>query len=228
MRRQRRTERGEQDGTPLAARSVAGHTALSASKTSPTQDLASPPTQSRSGSGLHLGPCLVWRSFMHQHPYRKRLRYQGHDYRGPCCAHVTICTQNRQPLFGTVTRDGMNLNDAGKFVDATLLAFNSGTDEIAIDTHIVMPDHVHAVIVLGTNPDVVTEISISDVVQRIKMRVMKSWPNGIRTRGWPPYDTHLWQRSFHDTLIENDRHLKSTREYILANPARWFERMESG
>lgn len=39
-----------------------------------------------------------------------------------------------------------------------------------------------------------------------------------------PYDTHLWQQSWYDTLIRNDTHLEITREYILGNPDRWIER----
>jgi REP element-mobilizing transposase RayT len=160
---------------------------------------------------------------MYDGPYRKSLRYRCHDYRAPCCVHVTICTHARQRLFGTVSTDGMHLNDAGRFVAASLRSFHSDEDGVVIDAHIVMPDHLHAIIILGTNPDVDTEGSISDVVQRFKMRVMRCWPNGIRTRGWAPYDSRLWQRSFHDTLIEHDRHLETTRDYILANPARWME-----
>jgi putative transposase len=157
-------------------------------------------------------------------PIRKRLRYQGHDYHAPCCVHVTICTHGRQQLFGAVSADRVHLNDAGQFAEAALCSFQSNTDGIAIDTHIIMPDHVHAIIVLGTNPHVQTTASISDLVQRFKMRVMKSWRSGVKTRGWAPYDTHLWQRSFYDTLIAHERQLEQTRAYILANPARWIER----
>src|SRR5690606_33901534 len=64
--------------------------------------------------------------------------------------------------------------------------------------------------------------------RRFKMRVMKSWPGGIRDRGWAPYDTHLWHRSYNDKIIRNDEHLQRTRAYILANPARWLERHHSG
>lgn len=161
---------------------------------------------------------------MYERPYRKRLRYQGHDYHAPCTAHITICTFGRQPLFGTIPSDGMVLNDAGRFVGEALRSFHSEADGIAIDAHIVMPDHVHAILVLGTNPHVDTTASIPDLVQRFKMKVMRIWPGGVRTRGWPPYETHLWQRSYYDTLIEHERHLEQTRAYILANPARWIER----
>jgi REP element-mobilizing transposase RayT len=127
-------------------------------------------------------------------------------------------------LFGTITPTGLRLNDAGQFTSEALRSLHSDASGIAIDTHIVMPDHVHAIIVLGSNPHVETTDSIPDVVRRFKMRVMKSWPGGLRNRGWEPYDTRLWHRSYNDTLIETERHLQQTRDYILANPARWIER----
>jgi putative transposase len=161
---------------------------------------------------------------MYDGPVRKRLRYPGHDYRAPCCVHVTICTHNRQPLFGTISDIGVHLNDAGRFTANALRSLHSEAEGIAVDTFIVMPDHVHAIIMLGTNPRALTTASIPDIVQRFKMRVVKSWPVGIRTQGWSPYDTHLWHRSYNDTLIDNDAHLQRTREYILGNPARWLER----
>lgn len=162
-----------------------------------------------------------------ERPYRKPLRYRGHDYHAPCCVHVTVCTHARQRLFGTVTTDGIHLNDAGQFVAESLRSFHSDEAGVGIDAHIVMPDHLHAIITLGTNPNVDTTVSISDVVQRFKMRVIRSWPTRMRTRSWAPYETHLWQRSLNDVLIEHDRHLEATRAYILANPARWLEKHHS-
>jgi REP element-mobilizing transposase RayT len=141
---------------------------------------------------------------------------------------VTICTHDRQPLFGAITPDGMDLNKAGRFAELALLDLHSDATGIAIDTNIVMPDHVHAIIVLGTNPAVDTTDSIPDTVRRFKLRVMRSWPKGIAEKKWDRYDTHLWHPSYYDTLMRNDTHLERTREYILANPARWIERMESG
>jgi len=158
------------------------------------------------------------------HPSRKQLRYRGHDYRAPCCVHVTICTHHRQSMFGTVSINGVHLNDAGEFVADSLQRLHSSTDGIAIDTWIVMPDHLHAIIVLGTNADRDPNTSIPELVRTFKMRVMRTWPQGVRLRGWTPYETHLWQRSYYDTLIRNDAHLETTRAYILTNPGRWLER----
>ena len=161
---------------------------------------------------------------MQERRFTKRRRYPGHDYRAPCSVHVTICTWNRQHLCGEITAAGVSLNDPGRFVEASLLGLHAPDRGIEIDTHVVMPDHLHAIIHLGTHPTMIPDESVSDVVRRFKMRILRAWPGGVRHRGWLPYDTHLWQESFHDTLIRNDAHLEVTRRYIIGNPGRWIER----
>ena len=79
-------------------------------------------------------------------PFRKPLRYKGHDYRAPCVVHVT------QPLFGAVDAAGLRLNAAGQVVADALRAIHADRDGIGLDTCLVMPDHLHAIIVLGANP----------------------------------------------------------------------------
>lgn len=63
----------------------------------------------------------TWRiCAMYDGPHRKTMRSRGHDYRAPCCVHVTLCTHHRQLLFGTVTAKGMVLNTAGLLVNHAL------------------------------------------------------------------------------------------------------------
>ncbi|HVL24047.1 MAG TPA: hypothetical protein VM450_08180 [Thermomicrobiales bacterium] len=89
---------------------------------------------------------------MYDGPFRKSLRYKGHDYHAPCVVHVTICTHHRQPLFGAVNAAGLRLNAAGQVVADALRAIHADRDGIGLDTCLVMPDHLHAIIVLGANP----------------------------------------------------------------------------
>jgi len=164
---------------------------------------------------------------MDERRFRKPMRYRGHDYRAPCSVHITICTWNRQHLFGAVTEASMALNDAGTFIASTLPGLHTPDQGVELDTHLVMPDHLHAILHLGTQPFVNTAVSIPQLVHDYKLRVVRSWPRGIRQRSWPPYEQHLWQKTYYDTRIRNDRHLEATREYIIDNPRRWRERRES-
>ena len=44
---------------------------------------------------------------------------------------------------------------------------------------------------------------------------------GVKENQWPPFDRHVWQRSYHDHIIRNEREFDAFRAYILANPSRW-------
>ena len=88
---------------------------------------------------------------MRSHPerhHRRSIRLKGYDYRQAGAYFVTICTQDRAFLFGQVVHDEMQLNDAGKMVYDVwndLPAFYPG---VQTDAFIVMPNHIHAIIIL--------------------------------------------------------------------------------
>ncbi len=66
-----------------------------------------------------------------------------------------------------------------------------------------------------------TGLSLSSVVKRVKSLTTKKYIDGIKHYGWPPFNTRLWQRSFYDHIIRNDKSLHKIREYIINNPATW-------
>ncbi len=48
--------------------------------------------------------------------HRRSVRLTGYDYSQPGYYFVTICTQNRWPLFGEIQKGAMILNDASKMI----------------------------------------------------------------------------------------------------------------
>ena len=46
---------------------------------------------------------------------------------------------------------------------------------------------------------------------------------GVKAQGWPPFEQRLWQRSFHDHIMRDERGLDMIRDYVLTNPWRWNE-----
>src|SRR5215831_10466197 len=69
---------------------------------------------------------------------------------------------------------------------------------------VVMPDHVHALLVAQRG------LRLWDVVGAVKARVSRL--SGLRG---------LWQRSFHDHVVRDERDLERARDYIATNPLRW-------
>jgi REP element-mobilizing transposase RayT len=46
--------------------------------------------------------------------HRRSIRLKGYDYSAAGAYFVTVCSQNRECLFGDVVDGKMRLNDAGK------------------------------------------------------------------------------------------------------------------
>jgi putative transposase len=159
---------------------------------------------------------------------RDRLRYPGYDYAQPGTVFVTICCRWRQPLFGTVDDGHVFLTPAGAMVAASWQRIPDKYGEIRLDAFVVMPDHLHGVLVAGSDPDGTGQpASVGDAVRWFKTVTVRAYRDGIRAEGWERYDQHLWQDKFHDRIIRSDAELAAVRAYIAANPARWWERQQA-
>ena len=154
------------------------------------------------------------------HPRRKNTRAPHIDYRAPAAYFVTLCTEGRVCVFGEVDGDGVFLpTPLGDAVQRELLALPARFPRVSLDASVVMPNHVHALIVLhdlararlvSTAPASSSHnVSLSDVVGAFKSL-------SARASGGP-----LWQRSFHDHVIRDAVDLAFHRRYIDENPTRW-------
>ncbi|MFP4040814.1 MAG: hypothetical protein ACLFS7_09760, partial [Desulfosudaceae bacterium] len=80
--------------------------------------------------------------------HRRSIRLQGYDYSQAGAYFVTICTQNRECLFGDIADGEMRLNDAGQMVQTVWDEIPAHYPGIDIDAFIIMPNHIHGIIVL--------------------------------------------------------------------------------
>ena len=72
---------------------------------------------------------------------------------------ITFCVNKRFCLFGDIEDGEMKLKDAGKMVDMIWQEIPKYYPLVGIDEHIVMPNHLHGIIILnnddvGANPRV--------------------------------------------------------------------------
>lgn len=98
---------------------------------------------------------------------------------------------------------------------------------VEIDSVVVMPDHLHGILLCGTDPDIEDlKATVGNVVRWYKSSVVESFRQGVSNDGWDPYDRRLWQRDYHDRIIRTDAELATIRAYIEGNPGRWWVRHE--
>ena len=83
--------------------------------------------------------------------HRRSVRLKGYDYSQDGYYFVTICTQNRQPLFGEIQKGAIILNDAGRMIDRWWNELKNKYADIEIDEYMVMPNHCHGIINITIN-----------------------------------------------------------------------------
>lgn len=166
----------------------------------------------------------------HSQPERKSPRLRGYDYSQEGAYFVTICTHDRAHLFGAIVDGVMVLSHAGTIAQERWLALPDHHSHIELDAFVVMPNHVHGIIVLvGTGPALSgtdnTGADNAGVVPTLGT-VIGSYKSGVTRRvreaqGEP--QLRVWQGRYHDHIIRSEAALNRIREYIMYNPARWRE-----
>jgi len=155
---------------------------------------------------------------------RKRLRLSTCNYRTTGYYFITICTCNRECLLGNIVEGKMHLNAAGKMIQHVLEAIQNIYLGWHLDTNIIMPNHVHAILRLYKHAiNQPTPLSLSELIRNIKTLTTKNYCAGVSTQNWQTFDKHLWQRSYHEHIIRGEQNLNNIREYIHNNPKQWHE-----
>ena len=86
----------------------------------------------------------------------KSRRMQGWDYSGKGMYFITIVTQNRECILGKIKDGKMFLSDFGEIVKEQFLMSFEIRKELFLDEYVIMPNHIHAIIVLKNRGDVGT------------------------------------------------------------------------
>ena len=95
----------------------------------------------------------------------------------------------------------------------------------SIDTFVIMPDHVHAIVSIN-NPDEPGEIPKLEFAVRKKSLscVIRNFKSAVTTKIRALYrdsTMEIWQARFFDRIVRNERELNAIRQYIINNPMQW-------
>ena len=152
---------------------------------------------------------------------------RDYDYAQPGMYFFTICSYRPQLLFGDVINGEMNLNELGEIVFDEWRKSATIRCELELDEFIVMPNHVHAIIVLkamnfvgatGRSPSRSgpSKHSLGAFIAGFKSAVTKR-VNAVRGTS----EIKIWQRNYYEHVIRDEESLSRIREYIVNNPAQW-------
>jgi putative transposase len=149
-------------------------------------------------------------------------RLKGWDYRTSADYFITICTKEMVPWFGFVKDGEMHLNDLGKYAFNYMLGINEHKENAKVVNHIVMPNHVHAIISLRNmkSDRKINEFgpllsdSLAVLINNYKGRITKF----ARTNQLP---WGGWHGRYHDHIIRNSKSFDNINQYISNNPTNW-------
>ncbi|GIV52421.1 MAG: hypothetical protein KatS3mg038_2942 [Candidatus Kapaibacterium sp.] len=83
-----------------------------------------------------------------QKHHRRSIRLKGYDYTQPGAYFVTIVTKDRVCLFGQVVEGQMRLNAVGHIAQQCWTDIPNHFPHVELDAFIIMPNHVHGILVI--------------------------------------------------------------------------------
>jgi putative transposase len=117
----------------------------------------------------------------------------------------------------------MRLTDFGRIVSHEWEISATIRHELTLDAFVVMPNHVHGVVIIkesnvgatGGSPIRLRPRSLGSFLSGFKSATTKRINDLRRT------SVHVWQRNYYEHVIRDENSLQRIREYIVNNPQRW-------
>lgn len=155
---------------------------------------------------------------------RHSIRLKNYDYSSNGAYFVTICTHNREYLFGDIVDGKMKINNLGNSV-VSIWTLLPNRFPVVIDTHQIMPNHFHGIIIIdhsvgaplagalnhgrGQAPPL-QKITLGNIIGAFKSLTTNTWAQ-----------CKFWQRNYYEHIIRNGTDLNKIKEYIQTNPETW-------
>ena len=79
---------------------------------------------------------------------RRGMRLQDYDYAQPGLYFITLCTHQREALFGLIHAGSVEKNRAGEMVQEVWEALPSRFPSVELDAFVLMPNHIHGLLCL--------------------------------------------------------------------------------
>ncbi len=162
---------------------------------------------------------------------RRSVRLRDYDYSREGAYFITICTINRSTILGKIENVNMILSPIGNIAQNLLARIPDHHPGIEIDQFIIMPNHLHGIIVITKNMEshrrgLINQTptkwilmqnpaqTLGKIIRRFKAKASYI----IHEAGFVDFG---WQRNYYDHIIRNDKELNKIREYIMNNPRKW-------
>lgn len=146
-------------------------------------------------------------------------RHPSWDYSLPGSYFITICTHRRECLFGTIRDQQLQSSFAGEAAQQVWTEIPKHFANVETDAFVVMPNHIHGILVIFSTDRVQRSRSIKPKLGDIA----GSYKSSVSRLCRPEIPTFAWQTRFYDRIIRSPKMLSAIRQYVADNPANWRE-----
>jgi putative transposase len=169
--------------------------------------------------------------------HRQSIRLKNYDYRSAGVYFVTLCTFQKQHLFGEIADGKMILNELGSIVHFEWKWTEIIRPMMDMDVYVVMPNHLQGIVVFGEDSNAPKPISndvhadvgahscaplhrpkrsLGSFISQFKATTTKRINNVCDTSGTP-----VWQPNYYEPIVRSEKDCNRIREYIQYNPQNW-------
>ena len=170
---------------------------------------------------------------------RKPIRLKNYDYSLDGYYFVTICSKDRENIFGqnkiivgeglASSRHIVQLSELGHLIENQWRSIPTQIKNVELDEYIIMPNHIHGILKINNHDqreDARPSPTIVDVICSFKSKCTVEYLKFIKNNNLN-VSGKIWQRSFYDHIIRDEKSLDKIREYIIKNPDNWLEDEEN-
>lgn len=161
---------------------------------------------------------------------RKQLRLDNYDYSSNGAYFVTVCVKDRMHLFGEIEKASVGAalrgrpNNPHKMIEKWMFEIEKKYVNVKIDYHVIMPDHVHFIVIkTGSHAGP----PLQEILDWFKTMTTNEYIKGVKNGLYEPFDKSFWQRGYYEHIIRDENDLYEIRNYIKNNPQKWVHENKS-
>ena len=167
-------------------------------------------------------------------------RLKNWDYGKNGAYFITICTQNKDHLFGDIVGENtealFNPNELGALANFFWLEIIKQFPFVELGNFVIMPNHIHGIIIIKKSTDI-KGITVQDqslfsgviaennnpMMQDNVSRIIRWYKGRCAYEMRKLNHVFAWQSRFHEHIIRNTESFENIQNYIVNNPQNWLD-----
>ncbi|MCR4964109.1 MAG: hypothetical protein K6A41_00470 [Bacteroidales bacterium] len=146
-------------------------------------------------------------------------RAEWHDY-DEGVYFITICTEGREHFFGEIMNHEMHLSQIGEYADECLKNVPIHNPYATIPTYVIMPDHIHLIVIIdGTRPTVTVETDGTVTVETVHAPSLQPQPSPSQPQSQSPTQSqqHRWKNKIVDAKMQKISQQKNKLSFAIGS-----------